>query len=177
MRLSEVQTADVSVLVEKAQNGDVSAFEQLYRLNLKPVYSLCYRLTADHSIAEELTQEAFLRVWQKLTLFHAQSAFSTWMYRLVTNVVLASVRKRNLIDHQSPEELDTLHSDMEPEQAAHINDLEKALLSLSNGARQVFVLHDIEGYTHTEIAELLGIATGTSKTQLHRARKQLQEIL
>lgn len=177
MKFSEDQSTDISDLVSRAQNQDISAFEQLYRLNVKSIYSLCYRLVADKSIAEELTQEAFLRAWQKLNLFHGQSAFSTWLYRLSTNVVLSSLRKKKLPEAFIDTETIGGKQSEQPSRYGQIRDLEQGILSLPDGARKVLVLHDIEGHKHTEISEMLGIAVGTSKTQLHRARKILKELV
>jgi RNA polymerase sigma-70 factor (ECF subfamily) len=168
----EIPTDD---LVERAKAGDVSAFEMLYRQHSRAIYSLCYRMVANHAKAEELTQEVFVRLWQKLELFHGQSAFSTWFYRLATNVVLSAMRRKKFIEsRQDYDDLLNQHSEpiSHPGQGL---DLENAILSLPKGARHVFVLHDVEGHKHAEIAEMLCIATGTSKTQLHRARKLLQE--
>ncbi len=177
MNFSEEQSVDERKLVELAKQQDMKAFETLYRLNVKAIYSLAFRLTASTGLAEELTQEAFIRAWQKLETFRGQSAFSTWLYRLATNVVLGLLRKKQPIlvsVDESVYEPAELSQENNPGQTM---DLEKALLTLPDGARQIFVLYEVEGHRHNEIARLLGIAEGTSKAQLHRARKLLQGLL
>ena len=169
------KATDPDDLVERAKAGEVSAFEMLYRQNVNKVYSLCYRMTVNKAIAEELTQEAFVRLWQKLHLFNGTSAFTTWLHRLVTNLVISEMRRKNLLD--SLDDFDSLlnqHVHNQAETAVSM-DLEAAIVQLPAGARQVFVLHDVEGYKHAEIADMLAIAEGTSKTQLHRSRKLLRE--
>jgi len=154
--------------VRRAQSGDVAAFESLYRLHSDRIYGLCLRMAGDRTRAEDLTQEAFVRAWQKLDSFRFGSQFGTWLHRLAVNVVLSELRKRD------DETLDELP---EPTVAARSTglaiDLERAIQTLPTKARWVFVLHDVEGYKHAEIAEIAGIAVGTSKAQLHRARKIL----
>ena len=174
---AKTDNADEVDIVTRAQQGEVSAFEALYRQHLPMIYSLCFRMVADRSLAEELTPEAFIRVWHKLDLFHGQSKFSTWLYRLAKNVVLSSLRKKQVIDWQADYDKVIEQASKTETSVAKIHDLENALLALPAGARQVFVLHDVEGHKHTEISEYLGIAQGTSKTQLHRARKLLREIM
>ena len=165
----------INVLVDRAKTGDVSAFDGLYRQHVNQVYSLCYRMTVNKSISEELTQEAFVRIWQKLELFNGTSSFSTWMHRLVTNVVISQMRKKNLIDPSDDFEALLNQSADRASSTAVGMDLQSAILKLPNGARQIFVLHDVEGYKHSEISTMLDIAEGTSKTQLHRSRKLLRE--
>lgn len=174
---AEPENADDADIVNRAQQGEVAAFEALYRQHLPMIYSLCFRMVADRSLAEELTQEAFIRVWHKLDLFKGQSKFSTWLYRLAKNVVLSSLRKKQVIDWQADYDKVMEQSSTTDSNVTRIHDLENALLALPNGARQVFVLHDVEGHKHVEISEYLGIAQGTSKTQLHRARQLLRELM
>ncbi|MCP4658420.1 MAG: RNA polymerase sigma factor [bacterium] len=168
--------------VERAQAGDTGAFEEIYRQHVGRVYALCLRMSGDPGEATELTQDAFVRAWEKLDTFHGSSAFSSWLHRLTVNVVLGRWRARGrqrervvAIDEvvaggggrdplQVPERRDAI-------------DLERAIAALPTGARTVFVLHDVEGYGHKEIAEMTGLATGTSKAQLHRARRLLREAL
>ena len=174
--ISESETIDdTDTLIMRAKSGETAAFELLYRQHVRQVYSLCYRMTANIAQSEELTQEAFIRVWQKLELFNGQSAFSTWLYRLVTNVVISQMRRKNLLDPQDDFAalLDKRAGNQSDTGIAM--DLEAAILQLLTGARQVFVLHDVEGYKHSEVAAMLEIAEGTSKTQLHRGRKLLRE--
>ncbi len=165
-------------LVARAAAGDVQAFEELYRANVGRVYALCLRMSGDRHLAEELVQESFVRAWQKLPSFRGASAFSTWLHRVTVNVVLghrrsASSRARG----SAPPEA------AEPERAAatvspgEAIDLERAIGALPDRAREVFVLHDVEGFRHEEIARLTGIAVGTSKAQLHRARRILRKAL
>jgi RNA polymerase sigma-70 factor (ECF subfamily) len=166
-------------LVERARGGDAEAFEQLYRQNVGRVYALCMRMTANPAEAEELTQEAFIRAWEKLSSFRGDASFSTWLHRVAANVVLSyrrsAARRRDRIvaeedlsNHQDPEDRTNRGPGV---------DLEEAIAELPRGAREIFVLFDIEGYRHDEIAEMTGLATGTSKAQLHRARKLLREAL
>ena len=165
--------------VERATRGDVDAFEELYRENAGRVYLLCLRMCGDPSLAEELAQEAFVRAWQKLGSFRGASAFSTWLHRVTVNVVLGNRRSTarrearvKVVGDDLP--VDLAASETSPGQAL---DLERLIASLPAGARTVFVLHDVEGYRHKEIAHLTGLAVGTSKAQLHRARKLLRKAL
>ena len=166
-------------LVARAQRGDVTAFENLYRTHVGRVYALCLRMVADPGRAENLTQEAFVRAWQKLRSFRGKSAFATWLHRLTVNTVLGDMRSRGRRRDRDPiAEGLAMVPDPRPQRdtAAKI-DLEKAIAQLPDQARMVFVLHDVEGYQHREIGRLMGIATGTSKAHLHRARRLLREVL
>jgi RNA polymerase sigma-70 factor (ECF subfamily) len=162
-------------LVQAAQGGDLQAFETLYRENERKVFGLCFRMASDPALAEELTQDVFVRAWQKLTTFRGDSAFGTWLHRLAVNVVIErfraeGTRRRRL--HDGEHVLDTLAA---PPARRDISlDFEAALERLPDGAREIFVLHDVEGYKHHEIGELLNISAGTSKAQLHRARMILR---
>ena len=165
--------------MEKAQAGEVGAFEQLYRLHVSRVYALCLRMCGDPREADELTQDAFVRAWEKLDSFGRRSAFSSWLHRLTVNVVLGSWRAKGRLRERvvSIADLTDLGAARhEPEPRLGI-DLERAIAALPPGARTVFVLHDVEGYRHRDIAELTGLAVGTSKTQLHRARRLLRKAL
>jgi RNA polymerase sigma-70 factor (ECF subfamily) len=166
-------------LVERACAGDEAAFEALYRGNVGRVYGLCLRMVGEQVAAEELTQDVFVRAWQKLSLFRGDSAFSTWLHRLAVNVVLQSLRtrKRREARVRSTDDVTALAGSTRPAQVGKRLDLERALDTLPDGARRVFVLHDIEGYKHAEIADMTGTAVGTSKAQLHRARRLLREVL
>lgn len=178
---------DVDDAVDRAQAGDQAAFEQLYRDHVGRVYALCLRMTADTGRAEELTQDVFLRAWTKLSTFRGDAAFSTWLHRLAVNVVLADKRSQGKrwarlmgTDELEPYEGAASKAGlMEPSRARKgaRMDLEEAIAALPDGARTVFVLYEIEGYRHEEIAEATGTAVGTSKAQLHRARKLLREAL
>lgn len=169
----------VPTLVERACAGDESAFEALYRGNVGRVYGLCLRMLGEQPAAEELTQDVFVRAWEKLSLFRGDSAFSTWLHRLAVNVVLQHLRsrKRREARVRLTDDVTRLAGSTRPAQVGHRMDLERALDTLPAGARTVFVLHDIEGYKHAEIAHMTGTAVGTSKAQLHRARKLLREVL
>jgi RNA polymerase sigma-70 factor (ECF subfamily) len=166
-------------LVKEAQDGDLLAFERLYRENERKVFALSLRLSSDAALAEELTQEVFVRAWRKLGTFRGESAFSSWLYPLTVNVALSERRSRRrrearFLATEDPASLERAPAPPTPEKGF---DLEKALSTLPPGARAVFVLHDVEGRTHEEIAALLDIAPGTSKAQLFRARRLLREAL
>jgi RNA polymerase sigma-70 factor (ECF subfamily) len=166
-------------LVERAQNGDREAFEQIYREQVGRIHALCWRLTGDADLAEELTQEAFVRAWRKLHLFSGRSALSTWLHRLTVNVVMADHRVHG-VRRQRQTPFDDVHSERlaaRPEGTEIGLDLERAIATLPPRARSVFVLHDVEGYGHAEIAEIAGMAIGTSKAHLHRARELLRKVL
>ncbi len=172
-------TQSVEHWVEQAQAGDVGAFEALYRSHVGRVHALCLRMCGDPREAEELTQDAFVRAWEKLDSFRGASAFSSWLHRLTVNVVLGSWRARgrhrervvSIADVQ-----DAADPEHEPKPRLAL-DLESAIAALPAGARTVFVLHDVEGYRHRDVAEMTGLAVGTSKTQLHRARRLLRKAL
>jgi RNA polymerase sigma-70 factor (ECF subfamily) len=166
-------------LVERAQNGDREAFEQIYRQQVGRIHALCWRLTGDADLAEELTQEAFVRAWRKLHLFGGRSALSTWLHRLTVNVVMADHRV-HAVRRQRQLPLDDVHSErlVARRETTEIGiDLERAIATLPPRARSVFVLHDVEGYGHAEIAKIAGMAVGTSKAHLHRARDLLRKAL
>jgi RNA polymerase sigma-70 factor, ECF subfamily len=163
--------------VQQAASGDVRAFEELYTTHLPRVHSLVRRMTGGKD-ADELTQDVFVRVWQKLGSFRGDSAFGTWLHRLAVNVVIErfrtdTVRRQRLLDGEAI--FETLSSP--PGRRDVAMDFEAALEKLPDGAREIFVLHDVEGYKHNEIAALLGISSGTSKAQLHRARMMLRKHL
>jgi len=179
MREDEDRRATELRLVRQAQAGDLVAFERLYRDNERKVFGLCFRLSSDPALAEELTQEVFVRAWRKLSSFRGESAFSSWLYPLTVNVALSERRSRRrrdarIVATDDPASLERAPRSPAPEAGF---DLEKAMAALPPGARAVFVLHDVEGRTHEEIAKLLGLAPGTSKAQLHRARRLLREAL
>jgi RNA polymerase sigma-70 factor (ECF subfamily) len=163
--------------VASAAAGDVRAFEHLYRTHLSRVHSLVRRMSGGRD-ADELTQDVFVRVWQKLGSFRGDSAFATWLHRLAVNVVIERFRQdavRRQRMHDGEEIFETLSA---PARSRDFSmDFEAALLSLPDGAREIFVLHDVEGYKHHEIGTLLDISSGTSKAQLHRARMMLRRYL
>jgi len=164
--------------VARAAAGDRRAFERLYRVHADRIFSLCTRMCGDRTVAEELTQDVFVRAWEKLALFRGDSAFGTWLHRLAVNVIRnareGEGRRRSRID-ESVEDLEVLpHS---PDHVGERMDLQAAIAGLPPGARRVFVLHDVQGYRHEDIADLLGMTSGGSKAQLHRARMLLREAL
>ncbi len=166
-----------TVEVALAASGDTHAFERLYRTHAARVHSLVRRMLSDDE-ADEVTQDVFVRVWQKLGTFRGESAFGTWLHRLAVNVVLArraelGTRRKRYYDDDARLELVSANRPA-PELSM---DFEQALARLPEGARQIFVLHDVEGYRHEEIAGMLGLAAGTSKSQLHRARMALRQHL
>ena len=166
-------------IVQEAQSGDLRAFERLYRENERRVFALCLRLSSNPELAEELTQEVFIRAWKKLGSFQGRSSFSSWLYPLTVNVARSERRSRmrrlaRVFATDDVAKLEPTPRTPTPETGF---DLEMAMAGLPPGARAVFVLHDVEGRTHEEIASLLGVASGTSKAQLHRARRLLREAL
>lgn len=177
-------------VVARAQRGDVRAFEQLYRDNAGRVFALCLRMTADRQKARELTQDVFVRAWERLSAFRGDSALASWLHRIAVNVVLMDARsERRRIARVSLAE-DAMPPAREGEEVreppqgtaraidvAQAIDLERAIAALPPGARRVFVLHDVEGYRHEEIAKMTGLAEGTLRAQLHRARHLLMEAL
>lgn len=166
-----------TALVRRAAAGDEHAFEGLYRRHVDRIHSLVRRMT-DAVQADELTQDVFVRAWQKLTTFRGESAFGTWLHRLAVNVVL-SHRRRDRTERDWLLPTDDILPSL-GQRAVHPGvamDLEDAMARLPEGGRQVFILHDIEGWTHEEIAEQLGLVAGTSKSQLSRARAALRRML
>jgi RNA polymerase sigma-70 factor (ECF subfamily) len=174
---SEQSAADQTVDVARAAAGDVSAFERMYRAHVPRVHSLVRRMTGGHD-TDEITQDIFVRVWQKLASFRGDSAFTTWLHRLAVNVIIErfrvdTARRRRLYDGE-----DIFETLPAPSRSRDLSmDFETALTKLPDGAREIFVLHDVEGYKHQEIAALLEISAGTSKAQLHRARMMLRRHL
>ena len=163
--------------VALAAGGDASAFERLYRTHVSKIHSLTRRMLGSHE-ADEVTQDIFVRTWQKLGQFRGESAFGTWLHRLAVNVVIEkrrsfAIQRQRMTD--DPEALD--YVTVAPARADLTVDFEAAIEQLPPGAREIFVLHDVEGYKHHEIGTLLGISTGTSKAQLHRARMMLRKQL
>jgi len=173
-------------LIERAKQGDAQAFQALYDKHKRRVYSLCLRMTANTAEAEDLTQEAFLQLYRKIATFRGESAFSTWLHRLSVNVVLMQLRKKTLpvvsLEETTQGEEDTPKKDFGAEDLALAGSidrlqLQKAVDDLPPGYRTIFVLHDIEGYEHNEIATLVGCSIGNSKSQLHKARMKLRDLL
>lgn len=176
-QLSEME----STLVEQAVAGDRHAFEQLYRSHCDRIYALCWRMCGgDRSVADDMLQEAFIRAWNKLELFRGDSKFSTWLHRLTVNVILSDKRirvKRLGRETELNEGAERNMVGLQDVTAGLRQDLELAIAELPERARSVLVLYDIEGYQHAEIAEMTGMAIGSSKAQLHRARKLVRAVL
>ena len=167
--------------VDKARAGDRVAFEQLYRSHCDRIYALCWRMCGgDRALAEDMVQEAFVRAWNKLHLFKGDSKFGTWLHRLTVNVVLSDRRirvKRLQREQEFSADLERVLVGEKNVFAGLRKDLEAAIAGLPERARTVLVLYDIEGYQHNEIAEITGMAVGSSKAQLHRARKLVRDVL
>src|SRR5271163_1867918 len=179
-RLSEAEA------IERAKQGDAEAFESLYNLHKRRVYSLCLRMTANTAAAEDLTQEAFLQLFRKIGTFRGESAFSTWLHRMAVNVVLMQLRKKSLPLVPLEDNIET--EEETPRKEPGADDLkltgsidrlqlQRAIDKLPPGYRTVFVLHDVEGFEHNEIAQMVGCSIGNSKSQLHKARMKLREFL
>ena len=171
--------AGVEAIVAAARNGDDLAFERLYRQHVGRIYALALRLSRNPSDADALTQDIFVRVWERLASFRGESAFGTWLHRLAINVILSDRRsawRRGLRVTEMDDVIELEAAAPAPPAGMRL-DLDDAIATLPPGARTVFVLHDVEGYEHAEIAELSGIAVGTSKAQLFRARRLLREAL
>lgn len=172
--------------IARAKLGDAEAFEVLYGLHKRRVYSLCLRMTSNTAEAEDLTQEAFLQLFRKIATFRGESAFSTWLHRMAVNVVLMQLRKKSLPVVPLEDTIETEENTPKKEPGADDPvlagsvdrlQLKRAVDSLPPGYRTIFVLHDVEGYEHNEIAEIVGCSIGNSKSQLHKARMKLRELL
>jgi RNA polymerase sigma-70 factor, ECF subfamily len=192
-RVARVRRTETGELAESdairlAQRGDAGAFERLYHLHSRRVYSLCLRMVGNPATAEDLAQEAFLQLFRKIQTFRGESAFSTWLHRLTVNVVLMRLRRRNVMetslnelaeqDEESgsaPREVGA--ADLKLSGSVDRVNLERAVGHLPPGYRAVFLLHDVEGYEHNEIADMLGCSIGNSKSQLHKARTRLRDLL
>ncbi|HXC33557.1 MAG TPA: sigma-70 family RNA polymerase sigma factor [Verrucomicrobiae bacterium] len=174
--------------IRLAQQGDAGAFEQIYRLHSRRVYALCLRMVGNTAEAEDLAQDAFLQLFRKIGTFRGESAFSTWLHRLAVNVVLMKLRKKTLPETSLEESTDPEDESSGPRREIGAPDLllsgsidrvhlERAIEQLPPGYRQVFVLHDVQGFEHNEIASLMECSIGNSKSQLHKARMRLRELL
>jgi RNA polymerase sigma-70 factor, ECF subfamily len=166
-------------VVRRAQGGDVDAFEAVYRAHAPAIHALCRRLSGEDAEANELVQDVFVRAWERLPSFRGQSSLATWLHRLAVNVVLEKWRSSKREALRMIDDADGLALDAWPVQRDPdvLMDVEAAVTRLPAGSRTVFVLHDIEGYSHDEIASVTGIAAGTSRTQLFRARRALARVL
>jgi RNA polymerase sigma-70 factor (ECF subfamily) len=174
--------------IRRAQAGDAAAFETLYQLHGRRVYALCLRMVGNPADAEDLTQEAFLQLFRKIGTFRGESAFSTWLHRMTVNVVLMRLRKKSLPvtsleETTDPDEetggprKDIGTPDLRLSGAVDRVNLERSIEKLPPGYRTVFVLHDVQGYEHNEIADIMGCSVGNSKSQLHKARTRLRDLL
>ena len=191
--LQEARTSSPRSLTEAdairlAQQGNAMAFERVYRLHCRRVYCLCLRMVNNRTDAEDLTQEAFLQVLRKVQTFRAESRFSTWLHRLTVNVVLMRLRVRSLVDYSVEQMSEQSEEKVGPPREFGVSDLtltsvvdrlslQRAVDQLAPGYKQVFILHDVKGYGHNEIAKLLGCSLGNSKSQLFKARMRLRELL
>jgi RNA polymerase sigma-70 factor, ECF subfamily len=174
--------------IRRAQAGDSAAFDFLYQLHSRRVYALCLRMVNNPADAEDLAQEAFLQLFRKIGTFRGESAFSTWLHRMTVNVVLMRLRKKSLPTDSLEETLDPEAENSSPKRDVGAPDLrlsgavdrvnlERSIDQLPPGDRTVFVLHDVQGYEHNEIADIMGCSVGNSKSQLHKARTRLRELL
>ena len=173
-----------STLAARAQRGEVDAFEELYRAHAGRVYALCLRLTADSTRARELTQDVFVKAWEALPEFRGDSNITTWLHRIAVNAMLMQRRsdKRrtarvSLAGDEDDDADATVQGAAPPMDVATAIDLERAVAALPPGVRRAFVLHDVEGYSHEEMARMTGLAAGTLRAQLHRARQLLIRTL
>ena len=171
--------ARMDAIVQRAQSGDVDAFEAVYRAHSSAIHALCRRMCGDDGEARDLVQDVFVRAWERLPSFRGQSALATWLHRLAVNVVLETWRasKRDALRMIDDPEGLAFGAVGRETNADAVMDIASAITRLPRGSRTVFVLHDIEGYSHDEIASMTGIAAGTSRTQLFRARRALARLL
>lgn len=163
--------------IARAQQADTRAFERLYRMHIDKIYGLCLRMTGNVSEAEDCAQEAFIQAWNKLDRFRGESAFATWLHRIAVNAVLGRMRKSKREQDRIKLAMETTSSPASIADDGEMRDLSDAVDRLPEGARHVFVLYAVYGYSHDETSGMLGIAPGTSKAQLHRARRLLAQQL
>lgn len=171
---------DQRELIERARDGDRAAMESLYRAHAGRVYTVVRRLAGDDALADDLAQEAWIRAFEKLHLFRGDASFGTWMYRLATNTALNHLRsagRHRELEEEASEEVRSTPPPSVDDAVINQKVLSDALDQLPPGYREVLVLHDVEGLTHREIGERLGVATGTSKSQLHKARARMRELI
>jgi RNA polymerase sigma-70 factor (ECF subfamily) len=165
--------------IRRARDGDAQAFERVYRTHVGRIYALCLRMTGDEQEAEERTQDVFVRAWEKLPSFRMESRFSTWLHRLAVNLVLQERRSkgRRRARFQTAPDMERFDRAAASAMPGTRVDLERAIQALPDGAKQVLVLRDIQGFKYKEIAEMVGVSLGTVKAQIHRARGLVQEAL
>jgi RNA polymerase sigma-70 factor (ECF subfamily) len=187
-RRNETGELSESDAIRLAQSGDPVAFERIYQLHSRRVYALCLRMVGNTAEAEDLAQEAFLQLFRKIGTFRGESAFSTWLHRLSVNVVLMKLRKKTLPETSLDEQIEPDDEASGPKKDIGGPDLlltgsvdrvnlQRAIEQLPPGYKSVFVLHDIQGYEHNEIAQIMTCSIGNSKSQLHKARMRLRELL
>jgi RNA polymerase sigma-70 factor (ECF subfamily) len=181
--LADASGSSDLILTQSAARGDMKAFEEIYNRHHRRVYSLCLRMLQNTAEAEDLTQEVFIQLYRKIGSFRGDSAFTTWLHRLTVNQVLMHFRKRTVKFEKTTEEGETpvqIVPGTENSGKMPIVDkiaLENAIAQLPTGYKNVFVLHDVEGYEHEEVAKILGCSVGTSKSQLHKARLKMRKLL
>jgi RNA polymerase sigma-70 factor (ECF subfamily) len=183
--LASRELAGEAALVDRARRGDVDAFERLYQLHAGRVYALCLRLAGEPVEARELVQDTFIHAWEALPRFRGESSLTTWLHRIAVNALLERRRRDKrrsarvaLVDDEDDAESASLANGfVAPADVATAIDLERAIAALPPGVRRAFVLHEVEGYTHEEVAGMTGLATGTLRAQLHRARQLLIRAL
>jgi RNA polymerase sigma-70 factor, ECF subfamily len=185
-KATAAKAASETQLIARAQRGDEAAFAVLFEVHKRRVYSLCLRMTGNTAEAEDLTQEAFLQLFRKISTFRGEAAFSTWLHRLAVNVVLMHLRKKGLqlvsLDETDDAQGEPVKRDYGRDDQRLVGSIDRmsltrAIEELPPGYRTVFVLHDIEGYEHNEIAEIMGCSVGNSKSQLHKARMKLRDLV
>lgn len=181
--VADVNTAKDIELAKMATGGDMAAFEEIYRRHHRRVYSICLRMLQNTSEAEDLTQDVFIQLYRKIGSFRGDSAFTTWLHRMTVNQVLMHFRKRTVKYEKTTEEGETpvqiVTGTSNPEKMRIVDKiaLDNAIEQLPTGYKNVFILHDVQGYEHEEVARQLGCSVGTSKSQLHKARLKLQKLL
>lgn len=187
-QMKQPESSSLDQIICLAQAGDAAAFEEIYRLHSRRVYALCLRMSGSPADAEDLAQDAFLQLFRKIHTFRGESAFSSWLHRLTANVVLMRFRKKKPVTQSLDEisrpddEKGGIHNeiggpDLRLRGVFDRFNLDAAIGKLPEGYKAMFVLHDIHGYEHNEIAEILGCSIGNSKSQLHKARKRLRQLL
>ena len=181
--IADVSTAKDIELTKVAANGDMAAFEEIYKRHHRRVYAVCLRMLQNPNEAEDLTQDVFIQLYRKIGSFRGDSAFTTWLHRMTVNQVLMHFRKRTVKYEKTTEEGETpvqmVPGTSNPERMRIVDKIaiDNAIEQLPNGYKNVFVLHDVEGFEHEEVARILGCSVGTSKSQLHKARLKLQKLL
>ena len=179
----DIKSAKDYELTKMSAKGDMMAFEEIYNRHHRRVYSICLRMLQNTTEAEDLTQDVFIQLHRKIGSFRGDSAFTTWLHRLTVNQVLMHFRKRNVKFEKTTEEGETpiqiVGGTQNPRKMPVVDKIaiQDAIAQLPDGYRNVFVLHDVEGYEHEEVARILGCSVGTSKSQLHKARLKLRKLL